>query len=79
MMLEMTADEFRDGLELIGYTQTRFARLVGVNGRTCRRWALDDGDIPGSVAILLRLMLARPEIVPVIEELGHIPTLARVD
>lgn len=75
----MTHTEFKTAIAELGYSQEGFAGLVGYSKRTGQKWALNETRIPGAVAILLRLMLARPEIKPVIEELGHIPTLARVD
>jgi hypothetical protein len=36
---EMTSDEFRETLQEIGVTQTRFAALAGIDERTSRRYA----------------------------------------
>ena len=73
----MTHEEYRDALDDLGYTQEEAASLLGVSPRTSRKWALDETRIPGSVAILLRLMRSRPELKPVIEDLGHLPTRER--
>jgi DNA-binding transcriptional regulator YiaG len=79
MTEHMTHTEFKAALADLGYSQEGFAVLVGYSKRTGQKWALNETRIPGAVAILMRLMLARPEIKPVIEDLGHIPTLARAD
>ncbi len=70
MSATMTADEFREALDSVGYTQVAFADLVGADHRTARRWALGEVRIPGAAVIILRLMLARPEMRPVIEGLA---------
>jgi DNA-binding transcriptional regulator YiaG len=73
----MTKEEFKRGIDRIGYSQEGFARLVGASPRTGQKWALGETRIPGAVAILLRLMLARPEIKPVIEDIGAPPVRKR--
>jgi DNA-binding transcriptional regulator YiaG len=52
----MTAEAFRAALAGLGMTQAGFARLALVDGRTVRRWALGERDIPGPIVALLRLM-----------------------
>ena len=54
----MTADEYRAAIEALGLTQVAAGRLVGATDRASRRWA-GGGEIPGSVAILLRLLLSK--------------------
>lgn len=54
----MTPTQFRAALDRLKLSQLGAARLVGVDGRTARRWALGERSVPGPVAILLRLMLA---------------------
>lgn len=73
----MDAAEFRDGLDALGLTQGRFARIVGAAPRTGQKWALGEARIPGSVAILIRLLIARPELLSVVEALGAPPRRAR--
>jgi len=73
----MSADEYRRLLIETGYSQQRFAVLVGSNKRTGQKWGLGETRIPGCIALLLRLMKARPEIKSVIEEIGAPPPRAR--
>jgi hypothetical protein len=54
----MTANQFRAALDRLKLSQLGAARLVGADPRTARRWALGERNIPGCVAILLRLLLA---------------------
>ena len=51
----MTALEYRATLSRLGLTQTGAARLLGVTGRTSRRWAAGE-TIPQSVVLHLRLI-----------------------
>ena len=55
----MTANQFRSALDRLSLTQAGAARLVGVDERTARRWALGERSMPEPVAILLRLLMAR--------------------
>ena len=55
--MQMTAKQFRDALDRLGLSQLAAARLLGVDGRTARAWALDERQVPGPIAVLLRLML----------------------
>ncbi len=52
----MTKDELEQHLLLLGLSQTEAAKLLGVTGRTVRRW-FDDGEIPGPVEQALRAWL----------------------
>jgi hypothetical protein len=54
----MTAKQFQTALDRLGLSQLGAARLFGADGRTARRWAGGERDVPDTVAILLRLMLA---------------------
>ncbi len=54
----MTHTQFRAALDKLGLTQLAAARHLRVAGRTVRRWALDDGAIPPTVAIVINLILA---------------------
>lgn len=55
----MTAAQFRAALERIGLSQVAASRILQVNDRTVRSWALDQSPIPHSVAILLRLLASK--------------------
>lgn len=51
----MTPAELSDILERRGIPQTRAAALLGVDGRTVRRWIAGDREIPEVVARVLRM------------------------
>ena len=55
----MTAIAFREILSDLSLSQLGAAKLLGVNARTVRRWALGEQDIPRAVIILLRLMVVK--------------------
>ncbi len=55
----MTANQYRAALSRLDLSQVGAARLVGADPRTGRRWALGERPIPGCVAILLKLLLAK--------------------
>jgi hypothetical protein len=50
--------EFSDAIDARGMTQVASARFLGFAPRTVREWVAGKADIPQSVAIVLRLMLA---------------------
>lgn len=73
----LTADEFRAALASFGFTQQGFAAALGYSGKTGQRWAAGDTVIPGAVAVIVRLLLARPEQVSVLAEIAPMPKAAR--
>lgn len=59
----MTATQFRDHLNRLGLTQMAFARLVGTNPRTVRRWAAGDSPIRQEIVMLVeRLRPNDPDV-----------------
>jgi transcriptional regulator with XRE-family HTH domain len=52
----MTPEEYRAALEALDLTQAQAAKLMEVDERTSRRWALGERAIPGSVSLALELM-----------------------
>jgi transcriptional regulator with XRE-family HTH domain len=58
----MTAAQLRDALKSLGLSQSAGARLLGVDGRTMRRWCAEPGpsarEVPPPVARFLWLMQA---------------------
>lgn len=54
----MTPDEYRETIETLGLTQNGAARLLGVDERTSRRWALGERDIPPPAERFLRYLIA---------------------
>ena len=57
----LTPLDFRTALARVGYSQRAFARLVGANERTVRRWTAGTLDVPTWVPVLLGLMEQRSE------------------
>ena len=57
--LAQSPDEFRAQLARLGLSQVGAARHMGYAGRTVRRWAAGDDEVPRIVQ--LYLALARPE------------------
>ena len=53
MLARMDAPAYRAQLARLGLTQEGGARILGVDGRTSRRWALGERPIPDTVARLL--------------------------
>ena len=55
----MTPTELRSHRERLALTQGAAARLIGVDGRTWRRWENAEREIPEPVARLVALMHER--------------------
>jgi hypothetical protein len=53
----MTPKQYRAAIEQLGLSQIRAAKLLMVDPRTSRKWALGETPVPELVALLLRLML----------------------
>lgn len=53
----MTPIQYKAALDGLGLSQVGAARLLGVDPRTSRRWALGEAAVPPSVALALRLMV----------------------
>ena len=56
----MTPTEIRAARAALGLTQGQLARLIGVDGRTWRRWECDERQMPEPVRRLLLLAVERP-------------------
>ena len=54
----MTPKQFVETLDRVGFSKRGFARCIDTDERQVRRWVAGDERIPGSVARLLRLMIA---------------------
>jgi len=54
----MSPDEYREAIERLGLSQNGAARLLGVDERTSRRWALGERDIPPPAERFLRYLIA---------------------
>ena len=51
----MTPAEFKSALAALGLSQMRAARILGIDGRSIRRYVKGERGISESTAILLRL------------------------
>ena len=63
----MTPADYREAVKALKYTQTEFAELLGAKPRTGQYWA--SVAVPGPVALIIKLVQARPELLGVIEDL----------
>jgi DNA-binding transcriptional regulator YiaG len=54
----VTSDEYRQTIDQLGLSQNGAARLLGVDERTSRRWALGERDIPPPAERFLRYLIA---------------------
>ena len=79
MAAAMAPKEYRSALKEIGYSQAGFAKFIGASPRTGQKWALGEARIPNPVAILLRLFVAHPKMLKVVEAMTPLPTMARVE
>lgn len=75
--MAMTAEEYRSQIAALGFTQEGFARVVGASPRTGQKWSLGETRVPGCVALLLRLLELRPELVSVVNAMTPPPTRTR--
>ncbi len=64
----MTHAEYRSALDRLGLSQVEAARLLHVDERTSRRWALGERDVPAPVALLLRLCEAEPRVLRLLQK-----------
>lgn len=65
-MHSMTPAELRRALDELGVSQMELGRRLGVAGQSVRRWVRPDGAVPGPVAVLMRLLVLRPELASLI-------------
>lgn len=75
--MTMTKDEYREAIEGLGVTSAEFGRLIGVDARSERRWALGERRLPGPVILLIRLFQARPELLAVARKVEPAPVRTR--
>lgn len=54
----MTHKQFREAIDALGMTLRGGARFLGIGERSSRRYA-DDGDIPQTTELLLKIMIAK--------------------
>ena len=76
-MQGMTNQEFREALTDLGLPQTLFAKIIGTDPRTVRRYAhtpKDGGEpfrIPNAVALLVRLFQTDGQILDLARKLSR--------
>lgn len=58
----MTPTEFRAALARLNLSQAAAARVLGVDARTARRWALGERDVPPPVERLLWACERHPDL-----------------
>lgn len=66
----MDADAYRVALERFGFAQEGFAVAMGYSGRAGQRWATGEAKVPGAVAVVVRLLDARPEMIQVLAQIA---------
>lgn len=59
---EMTPAELSAALEALDVSRGELARVVGATTKSAQRWVADGGSVPGAVAVIVRLLLRRPEL-----------------
>lgn len=62
----MDEKEFRTALAALGMNQVEFAEFIGLDGRTVRRYALGETPVPRGTALLIKLLIKRPELIDVV-------------
>jgi len=66
----MTKAEYRAAIAALGMRQGDVGDLMGVDRRTSRRWANGEVAVPRPVELHLRLLLERPELLPVVRRIS---------
>jgi DNA-binding transcriptional regulator YiaG len=54
----VTPDEYSEAIQTLGLSQIAAAKLLGVDGRTSRRWISGERDVPEPAARFLRYLIA---------------------
>lgn len=70
MTAMMAKDEYRTALATLGLAQEEVGRLLGIDGRSARRWATGEVKIPGPVEMHIRQWLERPELLEVTRKIA---------
>lgn len=70
---QMDAAIYRAALERFGFAQEGFAVALGYSGRAGQRWAAGEAKVPGAVAVVVRLLEARPEMAQVLAQIAPMP------
>lgn len=67
----MTRDEYRAALGQLALTQEEAGRILGVEGRTVRRWASGAVAVPAPIELMVRMWLELPELVDVARRMAR--------
>ena len=67
----MRADEFREVIAELGYSQQDIARMFGVDEKTPQNWASGASNVPVSVAMWLMFLEINPSLKTIVEELSE--------
>ena len=59
---QMTGDDFRRIMDILGMTQREFAAFAGCSPRTVENWETKDAPVTGPVVTLLELLFRWPEL-----------------
>jgi DNA-binding transcriptional regulator YiaG len=54
----VSPDQYRDAIEKLGLSQVAAAKLLGVDARTSRRWAIGERDVPAPAVRFLQYLIA---------------------
>ena len=75
-MRDMDATAYRAQLARLGLSQEGASRVLGINARTSRRYALDERAIPGPVERLLWACEQHPELLAILADKERWPDAA---
>jgi DNA-binding transcriptional regulator YiaG len=53
----VTPGDYRNAIEKLGLSQVAAAKLLGVDARTSRRWAIGERDVPAPAARFLQYLI----------------------
>lgn len=63
---ELSPAQLRAALDKLDVGQSDLARTVGASTSTAQRWVKDGGVVPNPIALIVKLLLLRPELKDVI-------------
>jgi hypothetical protein len=58
----MSAAEFREAIAALGYSQQRFAVVVGASPRSGQKWSLDEARVPGLGGVAFAFAVSKARI-----------------
>lgn len=69
----MSSDEFNQCLKVLGLSQKQYAILVGLNPATINRRTSGESSVTSEAAVLLRVLVARPELLELAWKVAGLP------